>query len=164
MGPGDLPGPPLSGALAFSRSKASVLFSCPYLCRASPSLWALHPPLLLCVPASTCPVTLHLPCPLFLSSLSLSHSLSRCLSLFSSLCAPGYLWLSASCSVLSPFCVSCGSLAPPVFPSVSSPSASVSSFSLCLPLAPPPLLPPSTPLSPLSLSSPPVGHRWAPSS
>lgn len=162
----ELPGPPPPAALTCPRSRASALFSCPYLCCASPSLWALHPPFLSCPPVSTCP--LHLLCPLSVFSepvsLSLGVSPWSCLS-------PGRLWSSDAHSALSlssRICPCPSSCLPFCFlPCLVAPSPSrcprPSPF-LRLPLTPPSLLPLPTPLSSLSLSSPPVGHRWAPSS
>lgn len=156
-------------------------FPVPICARASPSLWALHPPLL-SLPTSSCPVALPRrsasPVP---SAPLLSEPVSLPLGV-----SPGRLWLPASwlCPVpvwclgsvpaprsCLPFCLWIPPLlAPPLslrLPSLSVPppnhrfSFSFSSFS-----SPPSLPPPYTNLSPLflSLSSPPVGHRWAPSS
>lgn len=145
----------------------SALFL-PHLCRASLSLRALPLP-------SPCP---HLPpvaLSLFLPPLSPSPFFSVSLLVLVSLCPRPSLAVGLPLCPFPALRLMCVPAPPPVFLSASYPSARSASASLSLHPslwphpdfrlprpAPTPLSPPSSP-SP-SLSSPPVGHRWDPSS
>lgn len=160
VGPGELPGPPRPGP---QRSLPPPPVPCPSVSPGPPRL------------PSPCP---HLPpvaLSLFLPPLSPSPFFSVSLLVLVSLCPRPSLAVGLPLCPFPALRLMCVPAPPPVFLSASYPSARSASASLSLHPslwphpdfrlprpAPTPLSPPSSP-SP-SLSSPPVGHRWDPSS